>query len=75
MITSYFTETGENDWHEDESYAWHADGPWDMTWESAEASGYPGTAWYGEASRYRRQHGTVKTVPGMKDPAKIGMRK
>ena len=49
---AYFTEAGENDWQEDESYAWYADDQWDMTWESAEASWYPETAWYGEASWY-----------------------
>ena len=49
---TYFST--KDNWQEDDLYAWHAgaENSWDMSWESAEASWYPETAWYGDDSSW-----------------------
>ena len=50
---TYFSTKDEN-WQGDDLYAWYAgaENSWDMSWESAEASWYPETAWYGDDSSW-----------------------
>ena len=50
---AYFT-TEDEYWQEDDSYAGYAgaENSWDMSWESAKASWYPETAWYGDDSSW-----------------------
>ena len=51
---AYFA-TEDEQWQEDELYAWYAgaENSWDMSWESAEASWYPAIAWYGDDSSWK----------------------